>query len=237
MSIPPTRSRSARLRRHVATCVIGWLLSSCGGAPGRPPLDAGDPRAAPSMEALPSLDVSPASLGDRFSFAWRLAAEALDLPPPTPPEAPSAAELRAFSDGPLAAWLQEKSRRVEAARQEWDAVAEEGRRQRIVAGAIVGLLYEDVARSLLQVPIPRELRDEPEIAQVFRELVIFQARPYLTHGRRAYHACAANSVPLESMHHWGRFCARRADALPREDPSAASHSPGSTEVTVTVAPD
>ncbi len=184
------------------------------------------------MEALPGLDVPVETLGDRFAFAWRLAAEALDLRPPAPPVAPDATELQAFADGPLANWLREKSRRVEAARNEWDGVAETGRRARVVAGAVVGLLYEDVARALLQVPIPRELRAEPEIAQVCRELVLFQARPYLTHARRAYRACAANAMPAERLHPWGRFCTRRDEALPGKGPTAPLPS-GGTEVTVT----
>ena len=50
-------------------------------------------------------------------------------------------------------------------------------RQRIVAGALVGLVYEDIARTLLTVPVPAELDSEPEITEAFRELLLKQAEP------------------------------------------------------------
>ena len=212
---------------------LALLLASvaCGGARPARPLDPGSYDEPPAMEVLPELDVPLESLGERFRFAWRLTAEALQLEPPAPPVRPTGAELRAWSDGPLKRWLAEKSRRVEAARKELDELAEQGRRRRIVAGALVGLLYEDIARALVRIPAPRELDEEPEIAEAYREVILFQARPYLTHARRAYRACALNAMPMESMHHWGRFCARRGRALPRAEPERSVPS-GQTEVTV-----
>ena len=219
--------------RGVPGIAAALLAASVGCAGARParPLDPGSYDDPPAMEVLPELDVPLDSLGERFRFAWRLAAEALQLKAPPAPVRPSGAELRAWSDGPLKQWLAEKSRRVEAARKELDELAEHGRRLRIVAGAVVGLLYEDVARALVRIPAPRELDEEPEIAEAYREVILFQARPYLTHARRAYRACALNAVPMDSMRHWGRFCARRGRALPRSEPERSVPS-GQTEVTV-----
>ena len=221
-----------------AGAAAAWLAmavlasgAGCGGAQSARRLDPGSYEDPPAMEVLPQLDVPLESLGERFRFAWRLTAEALQLQAPAPPVHPTGSELRAWSDGPLQRWLAEKSRRVDAARRELDEVAEQGRRQRIVAGALVGLLYEDVARAIVRIPPPRELDDEPDIAEAYREVVLFQARPYLTEARRAYRACALNAVPLQSMHHWGRFCARRGEALPRAEPERSVPS-GHTEVVV-----
>ena len=83
-----------------------------------------------------------------------------------------------------------------------------------MAGALVALMYEDVARIIRRVPVPDELRSEPEIATVFREVIDAQARPYLDHARRAYRACALNSRGHSELRHWMRFCQERGADLP-----------------------
>ena len=122
--------------------------------------------------------------------------------------------LGAWSDGTLAAWLERKTHTVEAARRELDQAAEESHRQRIIGGAIVGLMYEDVGRTLTSLPVPTELDDEPEIQDVYRDVLSGQARPFLQHARRAYSACAQNAIRPNTMRHWSRFCAAREERLP-----------------------
>jgi hypothetical protein len=181
------------------------------------------------MEVLP--DAERQSFSERMRFAWLLATESFELDAPTPPESPSVAELQRWTDGELEAWLRQKNEMVEAARKELDDAAEESHSQRILAGALVGLMYEDVARVLLRVPVPDELERDPEIAQVYREIVEFQAKPYLQHARRAYRACSLNAVRPESMRAWSDFCGERRNHLPLLDEGGGQ---GNTVVTVQV---
>jgi hypothetical protein len=198
----------------VFSCALALGAVGCVKAD-RPIKFAGDAHGRASIEALPSLDVPDSELSDQMRMARMLSAESLELPPPQVPADRSAANLSAWSDHELKAWVSAKQKRAEAARAELDRAAVENHRQRIVAGALVGLVFEDVARELLVLPIPNELDHEPEIAQIFHELMAKQAEPYLVHARLAYAACAGNAQGLESMSHWSNFCSAREDSLPR----------------------
>lgn len=169
------------------------------------------------MECLPDPDVADSALTQRMRFGWELAAESFLVPPPEPPDERSALDLTTWSEQVLSPWLEQKTHTVEAARRELDIAAEEDHRQRIIGGAIVGLMYEDVARVLSGIPTPRELDDEPEIQDVYRDVLRGQARPFLEHARRAYRACAQNALRPAGMRHWSRFCAGREDRLPESD--------------------
>jgi hypothetical protein len=176
---------------------------------------AGDVRGRASIEVLPSLDVSDAELSDRMRMARLLSAESLELPAPAIPDDRSAGSLARWSDRELKAWVSAKLKRAEDARRELDRAALENHRQRILAGALVGLVYEDVARTLLVLPLPKELESEPEIGAIFRELMEKQAAPYLFHARLAYVACAGNASGMITLAHWSDFCSAREEGLPR----------------------
>lgn len=205
----------------------GLLVAGCAGSASLP---AGAVDAAPSMEVLPQPDVPVDEMTQQMRFAWLLAEQSFELEPPTPPP-PSApmAQVQRWADEELEPWLARKNDLVEAARAELDVAAEGTHRQRIVAGALVGLMYEDMLRVLRSVPVPEEIRREPEIAETYREILESQASPYLQHARRAYRACAANATRPRGMRHWSSFCAGRLAELPEEELKS-----GETEVTVTV---
>ncbi len=174
----------------------------------------GEAAAPPDMETLPSPDVRLEQMSEKMRFAWLLTEQSFELEQPAPPLAESVADLQEWSRTSLQTWLTKKNQMVEAARAELDVAAEESHRQRIMAGALVGLMYEDVARVLLKVPTPRELDSEPEVAEAYRYVVDFQASPYLRFARRAYMACAANGRRPKSMKHWSQYCSTRAQNLP-----------------------
>lgn len=198
------------------------------------PLDPGQVDAPPAMECLPDPDVRDTALTQRMRFGWTLAEESFLVPPPAPPDDRAALNLETWSEEVLAPWLERKTHTIEAARRELDHAAEEEHRQRIMGGAIVGLMYEDVARLLRSIPAPEELESEPEIADMYRDILRSQARPFLEHARRAYSACAQNAIRPESMRHWSRFCAGREDRLPRAE---GVPGPASGETTVEIIAD
>lgn len=221
----------------VRVLIVVLAALGCGGGPEMRtgPLDPGQVDCDPSMECLPDPDVTEAALTRRMRFGWTLAAESFLLPPPDPPDERNAANLEEWSSEVLAPWLERKTHTVEAARRELDQAAEENHRQRIMGGAIVGLMYEDVARVLRSIPPPEELESEPEISEIYQSILRSQARPFLEHSRRAYNACARNAIRPASMRHWSRFCNGRQDRLPEAD--TGSDGPASGETTVEIVSD
>lgn len=194
------------------------LALGCASGGGTPdPATAGAPDDPPSMECLPGV---PESAREDFSqsmtFAWRLSQDAFELADPVPPSSGSDTQtVQAWTEGPLHEWLHQKNRLVEAARSELNSAAEESHDQRTIAGALVGLLYEDVALVLLAVPLPRDLaNEEPIVVEAFRDVVESQAHPYIEHAKRAFRACAANAQPHAHLHSWAHFCSVRAANLP-----------------------
>jgi hypothetical protein len=220
--------------RGFLVVVVG--IAGCAGGPAMRSgtLDPGQIDSDPSMECLPDPDIAETALTARMRFGWTLAEESFLVPPPAPPDERNAQNLEEWSSEVLAPWLERKTHTVEAARRELDQAAEENHRQRIMGGAIVGLMYEDVARVLRSIPPPEELADEPEIADIYQEILRSQARPFLEHSRRAYHACARNAIEPTSMRHWSRFCDGRHDRLPGSD--SGDEIP-SGETTVEIVPD
>jgi hypothetical protein len=211
---------------------LSWmaLLAACAGSQHAVPMRAGNAQGAPSMEALPSLDVDEQDLTKEMRMARMLSAESLNLSAPPLPSGRSSEDIERWSEDALAPWLGRKQERAEAARAELDRAALQNHRQRVMAGALVGLVYEDVAQGLLRVPAPRELDSEPEVRAMYDDLMQQQAAPYLRHAKLGYDACAANAHELKSLEHWSPFCSERANRLPTGQVLA----PGESETSVTV---
>ncbi|MFT3926252.1 MAG: hypothetical protein QM778_27145 [Myxococcales bacterium] len=218
-----------------ACCGFGALASvvACAGSQNALPVQGGDTQGPPRVEALPSLDVDDTALSKEMRMARMLSEESLNLPAPPLPSGRTAQDIQHWSEETLAPWLQSKQARAEAARAELDVAALQNQRQRIVAGALVGLVYEDVAQGLLRVPAPRELDSEPEVLAMYHDLLQQQAAPYLMHARLGYDACAANAHALRSLEHWSAFCGERSSHLP----SGERLAPGESETSVTVTRD
>lgn len=206
---------------------FGALVGCAQSTHGTRTYQPGDVAGKPSVESLPSSDVSENELTKEMRMARMLSAESLNLQEPARPADTSASGYAAWSEAELKEWMRAKNHRAEAARRELDRAAVQSQRQRVMAGALVGLVYEDVARSLLRLPIPQELASEPEIAAMYVDLLRHQAAPYLDQARRAYTACAGNAEQVASLLHWSSFCSNREELLP-----GASMKSGETHVSV-----
>lgn len=219
------------MSRRVASLALflSFLLApACAATPMRSgPLYAGRAEAEPSMECLPDPDVADEAYTQHMQRGRELAQASFEVPDPVMPPDRAAQTLTAWADGALRTWIQAKTHAVDAAREELDLAAEENHRQRIIGGAIVGLMHEDIGRIISSVPVPDDLDDEPEILEAFRHVIEGQAEPYFRLARQAYHACALNAVQPESMQHWSSFCRQRMDNLP-DDPELDDAPEGTT---------
>jgi hypothetical protein len=201
------------MRTHAA--VLGLVtLVGCGPTLRSGPLYPGRGSSEPSLRCLPDPDIADVEYTRHLREGLALAEESFSLGHPAPPAARDSATLTIWADGPFQTWLTMKTRAVEAARRELDAAAEENHRQRIIAGAVVGMMYEDVARVLGSVPGPVDLEGEPEIRRVYESTLHMQSEPYFSIAERAYEACAANARQPQSMRHWTSFCRERRRNLP-----------------------
>ena len=216
-----------RMRIVLATALVALLSCARGGQLAPRTYQEGDAQGLPRLEALPSIDVDPSKLTPEMRMAQMLSAECLNLAPPTLPGDLSSSTISAWSQQELESWIRRKHQRAQEARKQLDLAAVQNQRQRIMAGAIVGLVYEDVGRTLLSLPVPVELISEPEIAAMYVDVLRGQAEPYLRESRLAYGACAGNAQQLDRLAHWWDFCVAREDMLP--DTGLAS---GATEVRV-----
>lgn len=207
------------------------LVSACGGAPPPPPPPPGDIAGAPSLASLP---LPEAELTPLLGEACALASSAFALASPTPPaETASFSEVQAYMSGPLAAWSEEKRGHIERARELLDNRATQGGEARVAAAAMLALLYEDLARGQLAVPVPQAfVESDPEAAGVFRYVVESAAQSSLDLARRAYQACTSHAQAVDALHGWARFCSERRARLPLTQRDM--HAGGGTVVDVVV---
>ncbi len=212
-----------------AVTLACWAsLSACGGPALRAGAFRGRMEGTPSMQCLPETDVADSEYTEHMRRGLELAEASFHFEAPAPPASRAAGDLTEWSNGPLRQWLEQKSSAITSARQELDLAAEENHRQRILGGAVVGLMYEDIARVLRSVPAPVDLDSEPEILRMYQELVRTQAQPFLELSRSAYRACSLNADHPPGMTHFSTFCRERLDQLPEAEAPRA----GQTEVEI-----
>jgi hypothetical protein len=208
------------------------LVPACGSSQASSsPIYPGRSDGEPSMECLPDADITEAAYTAHMLRGRDLARASFEVPDPAFPADRTASTLSAWAAGPLRTWIEQKTHSVDAARQELDLAAEENHRQRIMGGAIVGLMHEDIGRIISRMPIPDDLANEPEILEAFEHVIQGQATPYFRLARQAYRACSLNAVSPESMQHWSHFCRARMDNLP--DDGSEESTPDGTTVEVT----
>lgn len=213
--------------RSLILIASSLLLVACAGArvrltdPGQSApteLSQGSVEAPPSLQALPDLDVPEEEVSERMRFAMSMAEEALEIPTPPPPEDRSLQSISAWMEGVIGPWIAQKSHSVSSARDVLMSSSRESGRERTLATAIIALMYEDLVRSLRTMPMPADLEAEPEVAQLYRDVVFANLTPYVREALRFYRdGCMANADRgPEGMQHWRSYCARRSNALEDE---------------------
>ncbi len=195
------------MQRTLATGLT-LLLASCSSATPPPEHATATPECSTAdLGCLPDSREEREQRSYRMRRGWLLAAHALLMPPPPGPR-----DLDFWAE--LDVWLAHREDAVEAARDELVVAAREDHRQHIVAHAILGLMYEHVARELASIEVPAEgVPREPE-GPDYHDALGRHARPFVDRAKAAYRDCAQNAFHPVDMRPWSRFCEHRDQALP-----------------------
>jgi hypothetical protein len=172
----------------------------------------GDPTAPPSLRALP--DVAKGKSSQRVQLGMSLARQVLETRLPEPPNDHSYQRLQLWIDQDVVPWVSARRESVEETRFQFGLDHGASTDERIVASAVLGLLQEDTALSLANIPSPAELDTEPEVGEMFRDLVRTQSQPFQSAAASEYRDCATSAYEEgRELRHWAVFCHARFDHL------------------------
>ena len=208
---------------------LAWLLAlvalngACGASPPPAPVAPGDAEAPPSLASLPDLLPGGSADTDRTHLALAFARRVFAAGLPTPPSDHSAAVLQPWVEREVAGWIAHRRESVEQTDYQFVAEQRASAGERIVHQAVMGLLHEDTAQALENLPAPAELASEPEIAQMYREVLAAQAQPFVVAALEAFRHCANTAFDgPEDMRHWAAYCDGRFRRLRERLPKLAA---------------
>jgi hypothetical protein len=222
----------ARLPARFAIMLLA-VLPACASAPETrrsesSALSVGDPNAAPNLQALPEMAEGAPCNTARTHQALLMARQTFDTAFPAAPVDHSYTSLQAWVDSTVTTWVSQRRAQTDATRDRFSLEGEPSDAERIVSHAVIGLIDEDTARALATIPAPSELDSEPEIADMYREMVSKQAAPFVNAALAELRDCANDGYRgPEEMRSWARFCHARFDRLSEQ---AAAQSQASSKV-------
>lgn len=216
------------------------LLLSCAVSEPRPrpvPQGAsgskGEAEAPPALSALPDPVRGEPMDSERMHQGFTMARQVFAGLMPEPPADRSYTSLQAWVEQQVAPWVEKRRDGVDDTRFQFALTASSHPADVVVAHAVLALLHEDTAAELSNIPSPAELANEPEVSEMFRELVSGQALPFVSAARDEYRLCAnAGYQEGADLRRWAEFCKARFDRLapppakptpaPSPQPTAAS---------------
>lgn len=191
-------------------------LAACAHGSGAP-LSKGQPEAPPTLACLP--EVAPGGPADtrRTHQGLLIAKEALDDGLPAPPSDRSYSAMQGWMKSEVAHWIAARAGAVSELKFQLGFDGGASASEQVVGKAAVGLLQEHTALDLQKIPPPAELAAEPEIAEMFQEVVAAQAEPFLGAALIAFRECAdAAYEGPDATAHFAEFCDARFRRLRTE---------------------
>lgn len=204
-------------------CLVMWL-GACATGSSQSGLSQGDPDGPPSLNVLPDMASDASGNTDRTHQGLLEARRVLNESIPAPPVDRAHRVLQGWMDTEVVRWLEQRNRAVDDTRYLFtfgDASVGEG----IVSHAVIGVLHEDTAVTLEQLPMPAELDTEPAVAAEFRDILREQAKPFVNSALIEYRDCANEAFRgPPDMLHWAHFCEARFYRL-RQDTADPGNAP------------
>ena len=178
----------------------------------REALRNGNPEGPPTMQSLP--DVAKSSASPRVQSGMTLARQVLATRIPAPPSDRSYQHLQSWIDHDVVPWVTARRESVDETRFQFGLEDGASDDERVVATAVIGLLQEDTALALASIPSPSELDTEPEVEEMFRDLVRTQSEPFQNAALDQYRTCANRAYESSpELRRWALYCHKRFDHL------------------------
>jgi hypothetical protein len=175
-----------------------------------------EPMAKPELAELPPLAQAGSADTSRTHQGMLVARATLDATMPPAPEDRSYATLQAWVDSEVVTWVERRRSQTQDTRDRFELEGELNSSERAVSHATIGLIHEDTAFALRGIPAPSELDSEPEIAQMYLEIVGAQAATFLRSALAEFRDCANEAYRSpEDMRGFAEFCRVRYDRLQR----------------------
>jgi hypothetical protein len=206
-----------QVNAHPVILFGSLIFVACGSAQtdvasNRDALRNGDPSGPPSLQGLP--DVAKGTTSQRTQLGMSLARQVLETRLPAPPSDRSYERLQLWIDQDVVPWVSARRDSVEETRFQFGLEKGASADERVVARAVLGLLQEDTALTLANIPSPAELDSEPEVGVMFRDLVRTQSEPFQSAALSEYRDCATRGYEEgRDLRRWAVFCNTRFDRL------------------------
>jgi hypothetical protein len=220
--MPATATPGRRLRIvAIARLCITLPLAACAtsGTPEAETASGAEPASAGGAEGgalgvLPRVERGSSADSPRTHQGLLIARATLDAAMPEPPDDRSYAALQRWVDTEVVAWVERRRAQTQEVRERFELEGQPNESEQAVSRAVLGLIHEDTARSLRSIPAPAELDTEPEIAEMYRDIVSVQADTFLNSALVEFRDCANGAYRAEDdMRPFAVFCHERFDRL------------------------
>jgi hypothetical protein len=186
-------------------------------------LHSGDPNGPPAFASLP--DVPAAGESPRTQQGLSLARQVFANVLPEAPDDRRYSALQAWIDQTVVAWIAARREAVDETRFQFAVDKGASATEQVIARGVLGLLQESTALELTHIPSPAELDTEPDIADIFRDLVTTQAEPFRRAALAEYQRCARLAAAEGGgVRPWARFCSARYHKLRGDPPPAPTET-------------
>lgn len=167
-----------------------------------------------SLACLPAVDAAKEAHTDRIHQALLLAMRVFDQRLSAAPADRRQAPLQAWVDDAVVDWVEGRSQALAEIRFQFGMPLRASEAERVVAEATLGLLQEDTALQLAELPVPVELAEEPEIRTMYGEMLAQEVRPLFAAALVSFRECAnlAFDGPA-GLRHFAPFCDARFRGL------------------------
>lgn len=167
-----------------------------------------------ALGVLPRVERGSSADTPRTHQGLLIARATLDAAMPEPPVDRSYAALQRWVDTEVVAWVERRRTQTQEVRERFKLEGEPNESELAVSRAVLGLIHEDTARALRSIPAPVELETEPEIADMYRDIVSVQADTFLNSALVEFRDCANGAYRAEDdMRPFALFCHERFDRL------------------------
>ena len=213
------------MKRSLVPCLVA--LAACGGSEVAEPepvqTETGgedtapvevEPPPPPMRTTVPVPVPQPAVAREQLSMelqaVWDAVERVVHVRAPEPPEEASEEAINAWADGPFAEWFTRRRTEMERLGTEVATLAQRSPppHEVIIAAALLGYAYEDMAAGVRGAPIPEALAADQELLAIYVNALTEATRPIAQEATRGYAHCVRVFSENDdgAWAEWGQYC-------------------------------